>query len=61
MFGLFYGLYKWATTKAEYSVLIIGLDGAGKTVLILILLSCSFISFEIFNLFILFVFFLFLI
>jgi len=33
MFGLLYGLFKYLFSKAEYSVPLLGLDGAGKTTL----------------------------
>ena len=31
MYSLLSGLYQWCTQKTEYKVLILGLDGAGKT------------------------------
>ncbi|EPS42024.1 hypothetical protein H072_3997 [Dactylellina haptotyla CBS 200.50] len=34
MYHLFKGLYYYATTKEEYSILILGLDNAGKTTLL---------------------------
>jgi len=33
MFGLFYGLFKYLFSKAEYSIPLLGLDGSGKTTL----------------------------
>jgi len=32
MYSLLYGLYKHVTRKEEFSVLLLGLDNAGKTV-----------------------------
>jgi len=34
MYHLFKGLYYYATTKEEYSILVLGLDNAGKTTLL---------------------------
>lgn len=37
MFSLFYGLWKYIFSKTQFHVLILGVDKAGKTVILLLL------------------------
>ncbi|RVW57667.1 ADP-ribosylation factor-related protein 1 [Vitis vinifera] len=41
MFSLIYGLWKYLFSKAEFHVLILGIDKAGKTVIYHLIFSCG--------------------